>query len=60
MPEQRIQADDLRVGDVVTSTPQPITVREISTGPAGLVLANPFDADELIDRAWQWATVDRP
>lgn len=60
MSEQRIQAEGLQVGDVVTSTPQAVTVREISTGPAGLVIANPFDRDELIGRAWEWVTVDRP
>lgn len=60
MPEQKIQADDLQVGDVITSTPDPITVRELSTGPAGMVITNPTAADELVGRAWEWVTVDRP
>ncbi|GHA94459.1 hypothetical protein [Streptomyces chryseus] len=60
MPEKKIQADDLKVGDVITSTPEPVTVREISTGPGGMVITNPTAEDEVTGRAWEWVTVDRP
>ncbi|WP_327415424.1 hypothetical protein [Streptomyces sp. NBC_01233] len=60
MPTQTIQADDLKTGDVITSTPEPVTVREISTGPAGMVITNPTAPDELVGRAWEWVTVERP
>ena len=59
MTEQRIHADDLTVGDVITDTPQPVTVEKIETGPGGLVVVNPGQEDEMTGRAWQNVNVIR-
>ncbi|MDH6489634.1 hypothetical protein [Streptomyces sp. SAI-127] len=56
----RIQADDLQVGDIITSGPGPVTVRELKRGDGGDLITNPDAPDEIKGHAWEWVDVDRP
>ncbi|GGT43513.1 hypothetical protein [Streptomyces purpureus] len=54
-----IQSHDLAPGDVITSTPTPVTVRTVDHGEGARVTVNTGAPDEASGFAWQWVTVDR-
>lgn len=60
MPLHTIAADELTIGDVITSTPAPITVRDIKRAPGGVVTVNPDATDEATGHVWNEVTVERP
>jgi hypothetical protein len=56
----RIQANDLAIGDTITSGPAHVRVRNVRHGDGGVLVTNPGAPDELEGNAWEWVDVDRP
>jgi hypothetical protein len=55
---ERIQADDLRVGDVIENTHGVhITVQAIHRTDAGCLDVNPGQEGEMNGHAWEWVKV---
>lgn len=59
MTRKTMPADDLAVGDVITSVPEPVTVREVTRAPNGAVVVNPGAVDEAKGWPWEAVTVER-
>lgn len=55
---ERIQAHDLRIGDVIrTNAGTTVTVRELKREPGGCLTTNPDAPDHLQGHAWEWVEV---